>query len=141
MRPYVLLLTGLAACAGNRAAPSPANDASSSPARVVLDGDFNDWAGVTPRSTRAAGGVAPTTAELTTLRVRDDGRYVYFQIDLARPINLLGFDGSMTLALNTDGDDATGATVEDLAGTDVALDFSPRGANGRITEGLTMRVI
>src|SRR4051812_2983175 len=108
--------------------------------RVVLDGDFDDWAAYAPVARRSPGGVAANTADLIDVRERNDGRYVYLQIDVARPVNFLGFDGTLTIAVDADGNAATGATVDSLPGTDFTLDLSPRNASGRMTEGVTARV-
>lgn len=123
----LLLLCGLpVACARPRPEPVPG------PAPVIIDGAFGEWSGA-PVAAFAEG------QDVLSARQRSDGRFIYLQLDFARPLNLLGLTSTLTVAVNADGDDASGATVNELRGTDFAVDFSPPNAAGRVTEGVLVR--
>ncbi len=134
------LLAALVSAACSRSAGVAASPAHTAGPGVVLDGDFSEWT-TTPIVARRA---APTTAagvDPLAVRVRSDGRFVYLEIDFARPINLFGLNGTFSIDVDADGDDATGATVDSLAGTDFSIDFSPANASGRVSEGVAVRSI
>jgi hypothetical protein len=97
--------------------------------RVIIDGEFSEWARIAPAATTSA----------ASIRQRSDGHYVYFQLDFPQPTNLLGYDGTLTIAVDADGSEGTGANVDGLSGTDFTIDFSPRAENGRLIEGATVR--
>ncbi len=132
------LLLALGACSRS-AATAPASPARSGP-DVVLDGDFGEWA-ATPIVARRAAPMTATGADPLAVRARSDGRFVYLEIDQARPINLFGLNGTFSIDVNADGDDATGKMIDGLAGTDFIVEFSPKNAAGRVTEGVLVRSI
>jgi hypothetical protein len=133
------LLVALGGCARS-AGVAPASPARAAGPEVVLDGDFTEWSG-TPIVARRDAPVTAAGADPLAVRARSDGRFVYLEIDFARPINLFGLSGTFSIDVNSDGDDATGATIDGLAGTDFTVDLSPTNANGRVGEGAAVRSV
>lgn len=125
----------LAACARSNLA-HPSSSRLSSP---VLDGDFADWQGIAPAVRAAPSTRATPDADPVAIAERADGQYVYLDVQLSRPANLLGFDGSLSIEMDGDDDPSTGATIDGLAGTDFAIDLSPPGKTGAPTQGATVR--
>jgi exonuclease III len=80
--------------------------------RVVIDGSFDDWRGVVPAM----------AADGWSIRQRSDPHFVYLQIDLPAPTNVLGYEGTMSLDFDS-----------------FSIDFSPLADNGRLQEGALVR--
>lgn len=85
----------------------------------VLDGRFDDWAGVAPAHEDDAG-------MIRAVRVSEDPHFVHLQIDLDAPRTLQGLSEELRIELNLDGRDSTGFTgLDGLEGTDGIVAFSP----------------
>lgn len=80
-------------------------------------------------------------AQVVGFHERHDGHYVYLELDFAQPTNILGVPATLTIDVDADGKTATGGTLDGFAGTDFAIDFAPTNANGRVTEGVALRVV
>ena len=93
-----------------------------------------------PASATASVGTEPGSADITTVTERSDSHYVYMRLDLARTTGLYGLPATVSIDIDSDGNGATGADGDGLAGTDFAIDLSPM-VNGHVTEGATVRVM
>ncbi len=103
--------------------------------RIVLDGSFEDWLRVSPSLTDASD-AADAAVDFTAIRIAHDDRFVYLQIDLARPVNLLSVEGTVRVLFDADGNPATGRAEYGLAGVDLRLDLSPYPNEGaRVVTG------
>ena len=87
------------------------------PADVVVDGVHDDWARVRP--VFEAG--RSESAVIRQVRVSADSANVFFLFEFAKDSYAL--PGTVTLLADSDGQAATGRTVDGLAGVDVAIDL------------------
>jgi hypothetical protein len=117
MHPVRRLLPAalLALCAAGRAAAQEAP--------VVLDGVFDEWAGVAPAVEDAADAPTPY-ADVRSVKVRHDADAVYLALELDREFALHGMRGTLTLVLDEDADPATGWRRHGMAGVDAEIEFS-----------------
>lgn len=126
MAPHVGLGAAMAALlAGAVAActiPDPEPVSDPPVPRIVIDGEFEDWGPCT--------GVAdPADAPSAEVDVREvclahDSEAVYLRLDLGRAVNAQGLLGILSLALDVDGDAATGWRGPGLAGVDLIIEFT-----------------
>jgi endonuclease/exonuclease/phosphatase family metal-dependent hydrolase len=114
--------------------------------RVIIDGASGDWGPAAHAVRRpldltaAAASAATSAAEIMAVTERQDAHYVYLRIDLARAMSLYGLSGTVSIEIDGDADEATGADIDGLRGTDFAIDLSPL-VNGRVVEGAALRII
>lgn len=99
--------------------------------RIFVDGQFADWAKVTPLHTDPRGDGVEAGIDLGRLWVGHDRRLVFLRIDVGQEINLQN-DNALTLYLDTDNDRTTGASVQGL-GADLTWTFGDRA--GQLIRG------
>ena len=108
---------------------------------ISIDGKFEDWQRIRPvtRARTAAADEAPLRFQ--EVRITHDHEFVYFFVDLGRPVNPQRLDGRMVLALDVDGDQQTGRPIFGLRGGDLALEFTPENTRnpGRPGMGMALR--
>jgi hypothetical protein len=114
--------------------------------RVIIDGASGDWGPAahavrrTLDLTEAAASTTRSAAEIMAVTERQDSRYIYLRLDLARAVGLYGLSGTVSIEIDGDADESTGADIDGLRGTDFSIDLSPL-VNGRVTEGAALRVM
>jgi endonuclease/exonuclease/phosphatase family metal-dependent hydrolase len=93
---------------------------------IILDGRFDDWAGV-PAAVVDEADAPRAEVDFRTIRIADEGNLVHVLIDLGegRKINIQRLDGCAKLLLDGDGDRVTGRTVHGLPGVDVIVSLTP----------------
>jgi hypothetical protein len=95
---------------------------------IVIDGRFGDWDRV-PVAARVDGeGSGP--CDVRELRLAQDSAGIYLLFDCGQEVTLQQMAGTLSLLFDADGDPETGTTLHGLPGTDVVVDFSPRGQAG-----------
>jgi endonuclease/exonuclease/phosphatase family metal-dependent hydrolase len=111
------LMLALAGC-GQETADVP------SPRPIVLDGRFDDWAGVPALLADPVDAAAGSQLELTTLQVADDPAWLYLVVSVGRPVNVQAMAGTLHLLVDADADPATGGVLWGMEGVDYSLDLS-----------------
>jgi endonuclease/exonuclease/phosphatase (EEP) superfamily protein YafD len=106
-------------CGNN--APTPVPSAAE---RIFVDGQFSDWAKVTPVHVDPVGDGVEDGVDFGRLWVGHDRRFVFLRIDLGHEINIQN-DNALTLYLDADNNAETGAPVQGL-GVDVTWTFGDR---------------
>lgn len=81
-----------------------ANSRKSFVSSVIIDGSFDDWAGLEPLYTGDPGD--PTAANFKDVYAFNDADYIYFRLTLYEPSDLLSAQNN--LFIDTDNDPATG---------------------------------
>ena len=98
---YVLAVSRVLDEAGNPIAPSSQMSFTSS---ILIDGSFDDWAGVPLLYSNDPG--SPTATDFKEVYAYNDANYLYFRLTLWEPSDLLG--GQNNLFFDTDNNPATG---------------------------------
>lgn len=107
-------------------APASPGDPLSPAARPVLDGTFDEWAGVPVLSADPDDPRDDPQVDLVLLRATDDPAWLYLQLELEGALNLQAMPGTLTLLVDSDGDPATGGAMEGETGFDLAIRMSPK---------------
>jgi len=102
-------------------APTPMPAAAE---RIFIDGQFSDWAKVTPMHVDPVGDGVEDGVDFGRLWVGHDRRFVFLRIDVGREINIQN-NNALTFYLDADNDASTGAPVEGL-GADLTWTFGDR---------------
>lgn len=116
-----LLAAALVPLRAGGGAPSPGGDADGG---IVMDGLFDDWDHV-PVLVRDPLDAPPgSPVELTTVRAADDPAWLHLQVDVGRRVNAQGMPGTLHLAVDADGDEATGRPAFGMEGVDFVVELS-----------------
>ncbi len=103
----------LAACRGEPAAEAP----------IQTDGQLDEWgSALRHEAPQERMGEAPVSVR--AIRVADDPVALHLALELDRSINVQGLRGALLLALDADGDPASGSTAFGRSGVDVVLSFT-----------------
>ena len=125
------LLLGVTACGpvGDGSADAgSAPPGGYDPPAIQIDGRFEDWQSPPKDASAAPVEVAADATTPVGLDLAADGAAVYLRLALNRPANMQGLERTLILAIDTDGDPATGGTVGPLDGAELAIHFSPASA-------------
>ncbi|MEJ2541455.1 MAG: endonuclease/exonuclease/phosphatase family protein [Gemmatimonadota bacterium] len=111
-------------------------------AEVVLDGSLDEWSGVPILVEDEGDPDGDPVIDLKALSAADDPAWLFLQLDVGRPLNLQSMPGTVTLMVDSDGDPATGRSMEGMEGVEFAVDFSPRRdpANQTYGAGFALRL-
>jgi endonuclease/exonuclease/phosphatase family metal-dependent hydrolase len=90
--------------------------------RIVIDGTFDEWGPCTGVDDPADAGTAEL--DLREVCLAHDSEAVYLRFDLGRAVNAQGLRGILSLALDVDGDAATGWRDTALSGIDLIVEFT-----------------
>lgn len=112
-----------AGCAALEAPSGTAREEPPPPARIVIDGAFDDWDGV-PVTVRDSAEAPDSAVDFRRVRVVHDGATVCFLLEFERPVAPQGLPGVLRLLLDGDGEGSTGATLYGVEGVDVVVEFS-----------------
>jgi hypothetical protein len=137
-RPVRSLLA-MALVASQFAAASPVLASGATRAEIVVDGETDDWNGITPAITGEAGDVAPsgTPGDIASVFVTDNGLNLYFRIDTNQlnantPVNIdIDADRNMATGYNANTDTLDKFVSSHNAGVDFTLGIA--GEPGNIT--------
>jgi len=88
--------------------------------RIVIDGEFGDWASIPPSHLDPAGDTTPGATDFTQLRLTDDGERLLLNLRLAQPLWLGSATHDVRLYIDFDDDPATGLAVAGI-GADLEL--------------------
>lgn len=149
----VAVLVGALSCSAERPAEIASEETEGSGAQplsavpaVVIDGRFDDWAGVAPAlvdpvdavpssdataaesaaSGAAAAGIVPgDDVDIRAVHVVDDPTAVYLRIDFEDIVNVKGLGGGLDILLDADADDASGWSERGTEGVDLVVELSP----------------
>ncbi len=128
-------LSGLSGCTPRDEQPGPEGGSG---VAIVLDGATGDWSDI-EAVVDDAGDAPGAEVDIGAVRVTADGSSVYFLIDLGREVNVQVLDGFLELALDADGDPATGARRRGLDGVDISVRFTaPAREPGRSPGGVAV---
>ncbi|MGE0040012.1 MAG: endonuclease/exonuclease/phosphatase family protein [Vicinamibacterales bacterium] len=113
-------LLGLLLIASLAAACSPADD----PSPIRTDGRFEDWDQVAAVLTDPVDAPGDAAIDLGAIRLTDDPWWLFFDIELGRPVTVQSMRGALHVLLDADGDPATGARLFDMSGVDLVIELS-----------------
>lgn len=119
-------------------APAETSSPPTAPA-IVLDGRFEDWAGLPVVLTDPADAV-DAAVDFGMIAVTHTDQFVHLFIEFRRVVNLQRLEGTATLLLDVDGNAATGVTEHGMAGVDLAIDFTPPNARNPGQPGMGVGV-
>lgn len=109
---------------------------------VVIDGRFEEWSGVAAslEDPADAPGHGP---DIRGVRLAGDADALYLLIDLGRVVNVQGLNGRLELALDADGDPATGGPYRGLEGVDLVIHFTRFDPSppGRRLDGIVVHTV
>ncbi len=91
---------------------------------IVMDGVFEEWPGresALEDPEDAQGGAA----DVRLLQLTSDRDSVYLMVEFGAAVSVQGLDGTALLLLDADGDEATGASEEGMAGVDLVVQLTP----------------
>lgn len=94
------------------------------PPSIVIDGRFDDWAGVEPALIDPAD-ARGKPIDLRELRLTSNGRFVHLLVDFGRTVNIQKLAGTVHIVLDVDGDRSTGQLTFGLSGADLDIILSP----------------
>ncbi|MBN2431295.1 MAG: endonuclease/exonuclease/phosphatase family protein [Acidobacteria bacterium] len=86
--------------------------------RIVIDGEFDDWASVADAYVDPTGDAGHTGLDITTIRLANDAEFLYLYIDFGLTFNLQDDHDFLRLCFDTDNNPASGWAV---AGTGAEL--------------------
>lgn len=112
-----LALAGLAGLPG----PAPADFLP-----ILVDGDMNDWIGVTPVHVDPAGDQGTAPLDLERVFVVNDDRFVYLRFDIGALHNLQALPVALRIHVDTDASAATGYAIAGI-GSDLMIHCSGSG--------------
>ena len=105
------------------------------PPPVVIDGAFEEWAGL-PIAVDDPADAPGSAVDLGQIRARHDEAAIYLLIDLGRPVNAEALPGTLSLVFDADADPETGWEDAGLAGADLAVDLCPPYGVSPVPPGL-----
>jgi endonuclease/exonuclease/phosphatase family metal-dependent hydrolase len=104
---------------------------------IIIDGDFADWAEVTPVYADASGDQVTGDIDFGRLWVANDEKYILLSLELGTEINLQG-GNQITLYIDLDNNERTGTPVHDI-GAELEWTFGRR--RGQLKDGLLGRPV
>ena len=107
------------------------------PASIVIDGQFGDWASVPVLLTDPSGDSGAAVADYTQLQVASDSNYIYLRIQTSNSVNLQG-SGLCNIFLDCDLNSATGfQALSGRIGSELMIQASQgyQQKNGGFNEG------
>ena len=93
------------------------------PAGVMLDGRFDDWAGV-PVALEDPEDADGAAIDIGQVHLQSDADWLYVAVDVRRDVTIQSLPGTLRLLLDADADAATGGTVLGMTGVDYTIDYS-----------------
>ncbi len=93
-------------------------------ARIWMDGNFSDWDAIPPLYSDASGDQQSGDIDFGVLKVANDDRFVFFNIEIGEELNLQD-DNEITLYLDTDNNVSTGIQINGI-GAEVKWIFGER---------------
>jgi hypothetical protein len=126
---YTLTVHGVTDGAGNPIAPNSQTNFVSS---IIIDGAFDDWAGVPVLYTNDVGSASAT--DFKEVYAFNDANYIYFRLTLWEPSDLLSAQNN--IFIDTDNNPATGLAF--WGGSELLLQggIGYQEKNGTFNEGL-----
>ncbi len=106
------------------APPSDPGAVASHPARIVADGDTDDWAALRPLADDPAGDAPAEGVDFRRVWMAHDAQFVFLRFELERERSLQE-GNDLTLFIDTDNDAATGRAAQGL-GAEVVWTFGER---------------
>lgn len=91
---------------------------------ILLDGRFDDWAGLAPVATAPTHSASDSSVNFSKLWITDDAEYLFLRLELDRDI-LLQEQNGITLYLDVDDDPNTGEPINGL-GVEIGFTFGER---------------
>ncbi len=96
--------------------------------RIVIDGNFDDWAGIPQAVVRPS---SKPLAGFREVRLTHDASAIYFLVDFDRIFSVTeAADETCQILLDADGRADTGSTERQLSGVDLVLELSPANSQG-----------
>ena len=134
---FLCCIVVICGCAMHRNDESASNSASDH--FIVVDGSFDDWAGV-GQAIDDSGDVLDSGLDISGVWIEHEPDYVHLLISLNREVNVQRLDGTLKMLIDGDGQPDTGAERHNMHRVDFVISFTPENPRDPTEAGMGVGV-